>query len=56
MKHTNNKFDHSEIDCKPNNITDPKQLTAQSATTGRRKRNPQSKPEATVTKYKFDSK
>jgi len=52
MKLTDNKFNHSEKDCKPNNITHPKQLKAQSATTGRRKRNPQSKQE-TVTKYKF---
>jgi hypothetical protein len=53
MKLTDNKFSHNEIDCKPNNITDPEQLTAKSATIGRRKWNLQSKQEATETKHKF---
>jgi len=43
MKLTDNKFNHNKIDCKPNSITDPEQLTAKSATTGSRKQNLQSK-------------
>jgi hypothetical protein len=52
MKHTDNKFNHIKIDCKPNNITDSEQLSAQSANT-RRKRNPQSKQEAAERKHEF---